>query len=288
MKTLIKTGIIIHFYMANRKENCGRLLGSNTIRFVKENCPDRKNFIEFLHQPEVFPIVQFTLNFHKADKRKVTDDPYFKHLLYTAYLCFESPKFPEYTDSERRVFIASSLLHDASEMKRKNNQNFKPADLFTLIKNECLSLEEARRITIISSILTPQSKPKKPDKERWLDLKLTDFKKTITVSDNEILKKYQRVFPGNTISNETVVKMSEMIKEIKIADEAANLRETVDDVKHKKEYNGRQPNGIKSLDWRVEDFRNRLMLIRGLYPNHLLYKQLENDLFFLQDYLLLD
>lgn len=261
------------------------LLG-NTLRFFGENCKNPKGFMNFLHKPEFFPLVQFTLDFHKDDRRKITGDPYFKHLFYTAYLCFESSENSEYSDSEKRIFIGGALLHDAIEIRRKK-KDFGQINLFNLIKPECFNEEEARRITTISSLLTPFFKPKKlTEKEKWLKIKLTDFTNIISTKDYEVLRKYNKLFPHNTISIETAKRLAEMIKQIKIADEAANLRETADDVKTGRDKIGEKPNGIMELDWRAEDFRNRLIIIKEQQPNNPLLSQILEDLHFLQDSLL--
>jgi hypothetical protein len=96
-----------------------------TLRFLKrngrENC---SNFFEYLNRPEVFQLVEFAMDFHKEDKRKVTGDPYVKHLLYSAYLSYISPEFKKYSPSDKKVFVAANLLHDSIEMRRKVNSSY--------------------------------------------------------------------------------------------------------------------------------------------------------------------
>ena len=77
-----------------------------------------------------------------------------------------------------------------------------------------------------------------------------------------------------------------MITKIKIADDSANIRETVDDVTSGRDKINKKPNGIVSLGWRVEDFQNRISIIRNTQHDSRLLPQLMKDLLFLQEALL--
>ena len=258
---------------------------SHSLEFLRVNCEKPKLFLDFINKPEFIPIVKFTEDFHKNDIRKVTGDPYIKHLLYAAFLCFRSPDFWNYNDADKRIFIAGAFLHDAIEMKEKKG-NFKHANLLDLIKSSCSNEEEARRIVTISSLLTPLKKPKKYIKDEWLKIKLTDFRNIINTKDYEVLRKYNRLFPSNTISIDTAKQLAGMITKIKIADDSANIRETVDDVTSGRDKINKKPNGIVSLGWRVEDFQNRISIIRNTQHDSRLLPQLMKDLLFLQEALL--
>ena len=54
-----------------------------TESFLGKNCVEINGYLSQLYSKEFFPLVQLSVDFHKGDKRKVTEDPYFKHIKRT-------------------------------------------------------------------------------------------------------------------------------------------------------------------------------------------------------------
>jgi len=89
--------------------------------FYEYKCPKLPEFLEYITSNSVLPIVDFAYNIHKNDQRKVTKAPYFKHLMYSAYLCWEriEESGNRYSQNEKQVLIGASLLHDSIELRNK-------------------------------------------------------------------------------------------------------------------------------------------------------------------------
>lgn len=261
---------------------------NNASRFLNKNCHDSARFLELLNDNEYLPIVNFTRQFHSADKRKVTEDPYIKHLIYSSYLSYESPESKKYNKSDKKVFIAASLLHDTIEIYRKTNPEYKEKEYYAELIDNGFEPYEARRITLLVNILTPEPKAKSLTDDEWLNKKYDDFKRILKIQSGEVreidselfLPIYGTKFKYLTEKDYDI--LAEMTREIKMADEAANIRETVDDIIQGKDGHKVTSNGIKSLTLRFKDFKNRFELINS---NHYLKDQLRKDLDFIDDYL---
>lgn len=260
----------------------------NTTRFLDQNCHNPTNFIHFLKNVTFSPILDFANQFHEKDTRKVTEDPYIKHLIYTAYLSHESSVFKKYNKKDKKLFIAASLLHDTVEIIRKTNPTFTYDAFYTELTDYGFEQNEARKITLLTKILTPEPKSKDISDEKWLKKKFIDFKTIIEIQpgnvkeiDGELIKEIER--DKFQYLNDGEYKMlAEMAREIKLADEAANIRETVDDIIQGKDGYKVTSNGIKPLALRFKDFTNRFSLISS---DHTLKDQLKNDLDFIDNYL---
>ena len=240
----------------------------STALFLRRNCGfDIHNFLK---EQNFLQIKDLVIDLHKDFFRKVTGDPYFKHLFYTAYLCFEQAGNLGFKDdSQKRIFISSALLHDVLELKRKNHQTFTEENLFEQLVQSGIDEVEAKKITTIVSFLTPE--PKDPDLslELWKDKKRKDFNQIINFEP----------------SDEMPLELLEMAKQIKIADEMANLRETVDDVKSGKDGQDKKIYDHKPFADRVAVFEERISVIAEKYPRHSFLPQLQSDLDFLKEYL---
>ena len=240
----------------------------STALFLRRNCGF--NIRNFLKEQNFLQIKDLVIDLHKDFFRKVTGDPYFKHLFYTAYLCFEQAGNLGFkNDPQKRIFISSALLHDVLELKRKNHQTFTEENLFEQLVQSGIDEVEAKKITTIVSFLTPE--PKDPDLslELWKDKKRKDFNQIINFEP----------------SDEMPLELLEMAKQIKIADEMANLRETVDDVKSGKDGQDREIYDHKPFADRVAVFEERISVIAEKYPRHSFLPQLQSDLNFLKEYL---
>jgi len=241
---------------------------STTLFFLRRNCGS--NIRNFLNEQNFLQVKDLVIDLHKDFFRKVTGDPYFKHLFYTAYLCFkQTDNLGFKDDSQKRIFISSALLHDVLELKRKNHQIFTEENLLEQLVQSGIDEVEAKKITTIVSFLTPE--PKDPDLSSalWKDKKRKDFNRIINFEP----------------SDEMPLELLEMAKQIKIADEMANLRETVDDVKSGKDGQNRNIYDHKSFVDRMEVFEERINIIAEKYPRHSFLHQLQSDLNFLKEYL---
>ena len=240
----------------------------STALFLRRNCGF--NIRNFLKEQNFLQIKDLVIDLHKDFFRKVTGDPYFKHLFYTAYLCFkQTDNLGFKDDSQKRIFISSALLHDVLELKRKNHQIFTEENLFEQLVQSGIDEVEAKKITTIVSFLTPE--PKDPDLslELWKDKKRKDFNQIINFEP----------------SDEMPLELLKMAKQIKIADEMANLRETVDDVKSGKDGQDKKIYDHKPFADRVAVFEERISVIAEKYPRHSFLPQLQSDLDFLKEYL---
>ncbi|MEK7633496.1 MAG: hypothetical protein AAB437_01495 [Patescibacteria group bacterium] len=237
----------------------------STAVFLRKNCGS--NIRNFLNEQNFLQIKDLVIDLHKDFSRKVTGDSYFKHLFYTAYLCFEQVGDLGFKDdSQKRIFISSALLHDVLEIKRKNHQTFTEENLLEQLAQSGIDETEAKKITTIVSFLTPE--PKGPDLSSalWKVKKRKDFDRIINFEP----------------SDEMPLELLEMAKQIKIADEMANLRETVDDVKSGKDGQDREIYDHKPFTDRVAVFEERISTIAGKYPRHSFLHQLQSDLNFLK------
>ena len=129
----------------------------STAVFLRRNCGS--HIYNFLGEQSFLKIKDLVIDLHKDYFRKVSGDPYFKHLFYTAYLCFKHADDLGFKDaSQKRIFISSALLHDVLEIKRKNHQVFTEEDLLKELIQSDISEEEAKKIITIVSFLTPEPK----------------------------------------------------------------------------------------------------------------------------------
>lgn len=282
--------LVNYFLFKNILKNDSILLNNlnNSSRFLNQNCHESARFLEFLNNDEFLPVVNFTRQFHSTDKRKVTEDPYIKHLIYSAYLGYESPIFKKYNKNDKKIFVAANLLHDTIEIYRKTNPEYKEKEYYTELIDNGFKPDEARKIILLVNILTPEAKAKSLSDEEWLDKKYIDFKTIIEIQPGEVKKIDDELFSQiygdkfKYLKENDYNVLAEMAKETKIADEAANVRETVDDILQGKDGYKIVSNGIKSLSLRFKDFTNRFSLINS---DHHLKDQLRRDLNFIDDYL---
>ncbi|MEK7522299.1 MAG: hypothetical protein AAB569_01875 [Patescibacteria group bacterium] len=237
----------------------------STALFLRNNCgPNIRNF---LSEQNFLQVRDLVIDLHKDFSRKVTGDPYIKHLFYTAYLCFKQADDLGFKDdSQKRIFISSALLHDVLEIKRKNHQAFTEEDLFKQLEQSGIDKAEAKKITTIVSFLTPEPKDLNLSPEFWKDKKRNDF--------NRIM--------NQELSEELPLELLSMAKQIKIADEMANLRETVVDVKSRQDGPDKEIHDHKPFADRIAVFEERINIITEKYPMHSFLPQLQSDLNFLK------
>jgi hypothetical protein len=141
--------------------------------------------------------------------------------------------------------------------------------------------------------LTPEPKDQHQLDTNWLQQKFTNFKTVVETKPEDVEKQDHKIFSpiykdqGFTSFDRLDYEiLAEMTREIKIADEAANIRETVDDIRDRNDGHAVVSNGIKSLKLRFEDFTARYSLINLNFKNcHRLQNQLGKDLDFIRQYL---
>ena len=123
-------------------------------------------------------------------------------------------------------------------------------------------------------------------RENWIKLKSDFFRSIINLNSEAIIARYNEIYPNKTINIAKAIDLLRKIKIIKIADVAANLRETVVDLT-----NGVDgvigKNGLTDLSWRIEDFRARIELIEQQFdPKFPLLPQMKVDLNFLEVFII--
>ena len=237
----------------------------STALFLRENCGS--NIRNFLNEPNFLQIKDLVIDLHKDFSRKVTGDPYFKHLFYTAYLCFkQTDNLGFKDDSQKRIFISSALLHDVMEIKRKNHQIFTEENLFEQLVQSGIDEVEAKKITTIVSFLTPEPKDSDLSPGLWKDKKREDFDRIMNQEPSEKLP----------------LELLVMAKQIKIADEMANLRETAVEVRSGQDGSNKEIHDHKSFADRIAVFEERINIITEKYPMHSFLPQLQSDLNFLK------
>ncbi len=256
-----------------------------TKSFIGKNCLKLNDYLSLLYGEEFFPLVQLSVNFHEGDKRKATEDPYFKHIFYTSYLSYGLSKILEYDEKQTRIFVVAALFHDAIEMRKKTNPGFDANDLLHQIIDQGMDKAEAEKIFTIVSLLTPEPKEANMDMTLWMDRKNTDFGYIMKINGEQVNKKYVDLFGKNPLPDEETSLLAEMVKQIKITDDTAILREIKDDITYKRDTKGEERNGIRTLDERFNAYKYRTDRIFELYNNHPLLKQMQSDLRFIQKHL---
>lgn len=239
------------------------------VSFLINNGPNIDNFIDlFEKDPSLKNIALVSSDLYFNTYRKVNKQPYFKHPFYTAYLCFEQAgnlKFEE-DDSQKRIFIGSALLHDAIEIKRKNHEELTEENLIKQLLESGINESEAKKITTIVSFLTPPEKDNsKLSSRQWMSKKRENFGRIMNQKPSE----------------ELPLELLEMAKQINIADDAASLRETVEDVRAGNDGPNKEIYDHKPFTNRVAVLKERISIIADKYPNHLLLPQLQTDFRFL-------
>lgn len=266
---------ISRFFPDIDKKKCPGSLWS----FFEYKCPKLLEFMEFISSESVLPMVDFAYNFHQTDQRKVTKEPYFKHLLYSTYLCWEKVEESgnKYNQNNKSVLIGSVLLHDAIELKKKTDKKYNENLLFEKMveqlkpKND-FEYRQIKRIIIISTIMVPDPKPEDKSRKPWVNYKINGFNKIMEITPEELIKKYARMFKDDILSFEEAQILADSIKYIKIADETANIEETIDDAFYGRD--GKEIDGMKPLSWRLEVFKKRKRIMTKKYLEFALIKLL--------------
>jgi len=261
----------------------------NAIRFLDENCK-MGPFLDYVmgetfESSRMFPLLNFMIDFHKNDYRKASGDPYTKHLFLTTQLCMTTPEFQSYSPLEKRIIIGAALLHDSIEIKRKTIPDYDHSAFFAEIRGIDMDINELRIITaMVNLLITPPKRSGLTSKE-WLAIKMRDFLKIMNLKETDFEGEYQKLFPGEINSLELQAeKIVKMIKLIKIADDTAIVRETVDDYYQGYDYVDGSKGKINSFVDRYRAYRARLAILRKRNIDGGLVEKLENDPYYLQQF----
>lgn len=176
-------------------------------------------------------------------QRKVSGEPYFKHVMRTVMHAGREDILAGMPPADRRVLIASALLHDALELQRKARNRYGKRQLRQDLLGAGVDPEETARVVRIVTFLTPPVEGKNiRDEEDYLRYKVKDFKKKFV----------------------TVGRDSKLTRLIKTADLLANLEETVADLQE-----GRADGNMgRSLGIRKLVFAARIRLISLCDPHN--------------------
>lgn len=255
-----------------------------TESFLGKNCLEINGYLSRLYSEEFFPSAQLSIDFHQRDKRKATEDPYFKHTFYTSYLTYELLKTLKYEKKQTKIFIIATLFHDAIEMRKKINPKYDENDLLHLMTDRGVDRAEAEKIFTIVNLLTPEPKETSMNTDLWIKRKRADFNYVMQISGEQVKKRYEDLFSKRLLTEEADV-MAEMVKQIKIADDAAILREIKDDITNRRDHKHKRRNGIRPLRERFQVYNDRTKIIQEIYTDHPLLQQMQDDLRFIQKHL---
>lgn len=257
----------------------------SSLRFLRDNCPSLDEFADFLYKPEFLPLINLAVVLHKDEKRKATSDPYMKHILLTTYYVYKQIEKEKLTDSQKRAIIGASLVHDYIEIRQKKDIKYKDNELHEKLSSIGIDQLEANEIFLMVRFDTPPPKPDDMSGYKRKNAKREDFEKIMNITANDVFENYQATFSfisASEISLEDAEMMSRYIKEIKIADMAAILKETYEDMLTGKDGNNDVSlNELRPLSERIEVFKDRLEILKLRFKRHRLLSQMKLDLGYL-------
>ncbi len=224
---------------------------NHTLRFITENCQGLNSFLKryignpINGRPITSTVFELAKKEHETDRRRITGDLYIKHLFFTAYQTDEMTSDKDYSKDERDLLVATSLLHDLIEMKRKSKDtpDYNVGNFINLLKNaknvdgttymKDWQPREIRKLVTMVSLLTPPDKPPDMAIQHWRKVKWEDFRRIINMSSKDVKKSESEIDFQDEESEFTdyeAERIAQMIIDIKVAEIFTNLRETADDV----------------------------------------------------------
>jgi hypothetical protein len=242
-------------------------------------------------RPASFPVFELAQNMHFKDRRKATGEFYLKHLFYTAYLADEMTKSKEYPPDEKKLLIALSLLHDSIELKRKYPDTadynvdrfyksllkFEDYEENRLLKD--WDTRDIKKVACMVAIMTPPDKPPTMPLDVWHEVKRQDFYRLEHVTKQDV-KKQEGLMDVNDnqppFTDEEAESMARLIKDVKVAEVLANLRETADDISWARD--GMYVKNFRSIKDRFIVFSERVDHFRQLPLDEIHKFQMEEDL----------
>lgn len=269
----------------------------HTLRFIKTNCTLLNPFVERLNSTSsTAAVVKITKKIHKDDRRKMTGELYLKHLFYTAYLADEMTAEKEYTPDQRNLITAVSFLHDTIELgrKKRNSPNYDIADFYNLLTTTQIGgsivlkdwdKRDIKKIVTMVSLMTPPDKSVKTPTEEWHNIKREDFYFLLNITKNEVRERAEMLgdLDGVRFSEDEYEVMARIIKDVKVAEVLANLRETADDVLWSRD--GHSNPKMRDFIERYKMFIERTDYFRSLPLSDLYLAQMEADMEILHDFI---
>lgn len=264
---------------------------NHTLRFITENCRWLESFLSrhignpINGRPITSPVFELAKKEHESDRRRITGDLYIKHLFFTAYQTDEMTKEKDYSQDERNLMVAASLLHDLIEMKRKSKDtpDYDVGNFINLLKNakdvdgsvymQDWQPREIRKLVTMVSLLTPPDKPPNMAVKHWRKVKWEDFRRIISMTPDDVMKRESEIDfqDGETeLTEYEAERMAQMIKDIKVAEIFTNLRETADDVQLGRDGMNDAPD-MKHLVDRYKVFKERINYLR-IIPMKTIYR----------------
>lgn len=276
----------------------------HTFRFIRTNCTLLDTFLDKLigspqqtgdFVPPTAAIVNLTKKIHEEDRRKMTGEMYIKHLFYTAYLVDEMTKEKEYSSEQQNLITAVAFLHDTIELKRKkiDTPDYDAVDFYnllmttdingsTLLKN--WEPKNIKKIAIMVSLMTPPDKSIETPTDAWHNIKREDFYFLMNITKEQVRERSEMLdLDRIQLSENDFEEMAQIIRDVKIAEVLANLRETADDVMWSRD--GHNNPNMRDFTQRHQMFKERIEHFKSLPLNELYVVQMEADMQILNDFI---
>lgn len=244
--------------------------------------------------PPTAAIVNLTKKIHEEDRRKMTGEMYIKHLFYTAYLVDEMPKEKEYSPEQQDLITAVAFLHDTIELKRKkiDTADYDATDFYNLLMTTDVNgstllkywePRDIKKIAIMVSLMTPPDKSIETPPDEWQKIKREDFYFLMNITKEQVRKRSEMLdLDRIQLSENDFEEMAQIIRDVKIAEVLANLRETADDVMWSRD--GHNNPNMRDFVERYKMFEERTTYFRSLHLNKLYELQMEEDMKILNDF----
>jgi len=275
----------------------------HTLRFIRTNCPMLDTFLDKLigspqqtddFVPSTAAIVNLTKKIHEEDRRKMTNEMYVKHLFYTAYLVDEMNEEKNHTPNQRDLITAVAFLHDTIELKRKkvDTANYEAADFYNLLMTTEIEgstvlkdwdNKDIKKIAIMVSLMTPPDKSIETPADEWHKIKREDFYFLMDITKEQVRERSEILdLDRIQLSENDFEEMAQIIRDVKVAEVLANLRETADDVMWSRD--GHNNPNMRDFAERYKMFTERTEYFRSLSLNELYVAQMEADMQILNDF----
>jgi len=210
---------------------------------------DKAEINPILKTPELVSVAQLGFMLQNV-RRKVSGEPYFKHVMRTAVLVSGEDILSSLSEADSRVLCAAAYLHDAIELQRKARESYGADSLLEDVVQCGLKPEEAERAVGLVSLVTPDREGQEIHSEAdYFRYKIGDLR-----------KKYTYNFPDG-----------HLLRLLKAADTLANMEETVEDIRM-----GRDDSNMhRPLPVRLKVFQSKIKIIKTYDPENPFIEGLE-------------
>ncbi|EKE14037.1 MAG: hypothetical protein ACD_12C00699G0002 [uncultured bacterium] len=275
----------------------------HTWRFITTNCTILDPFLNKLigsplqtgDLPPTVAIVNLAKKIHEEDRRKMTGEMYIKHLFYTAYLVDEMTKEKEYSFEQQNLATAVAFLHDTIELKRKriDTADYDVKDFYNLLMTTDVNgstllnnwePKNIKKISIMVSLMTPPDKSIETPADEWHNIKREDFYFLMNITKEQVRERNEMSdLDRIQLSENDFKEMAQIIRDVKIAEVLANLRETADDVMWSRDGHDNFPD-MRDFKDRHQMFKERIQHFGSLSLNELYVAQMDADMQILNDF----